>query len=158
MSPLHRRIRHLAWIALVLGVATIVAGELAGWGWARLVSAALVSAGGVTLGSLTGFRKPGRRRLQDWLRRRGMLLTWALAAGICLPAVVALVAVIAGAVSAPGDSRMTALALGGVAVALAFLAATLMVTLIALRSIHDAARATPSSVPSPETETEGERT
>lgn len=154
MSLLRRRITRLAWIALALGVGTIVAGELAGWGWARLVSAALASVGGIALGANLGLGQPGRQRLRSWLRRRAMLLSSLLAAVMVLPPIAALAAVAAGVISAPGGGRAITLALGGTALAVAMLAATLVVTLIALRSIHDAARATPSSSPNPGAERE----
>ncbi len=154
MTARRRHVTVLAWLAVVLGVGTIVAGELARWGWARLVSAALVSAGGIALGAELGLGEPGRQRLRSWLRRWAMLLSSVLAAIMVLPAVAALATVAAGAVSAPGQERAMATALGGAALALGMLAATLVVTLVALRSIRDAARATASSSPNPETERE----
>lgn len=147
MSTLRRHVTLLAWLAVILGVSIIVAGELAGWGWARLVSAAFISAGGIALGVTFGLRQPGKKWLRGWLARWSLPLLSILAAVMVLPAVAALAAVAAGAVSVSGNGRVIALALGGLALAVTMLAATLVVTLTALRSIHDAARATPSSSP-----------
>lgn len=135
MTLLWRRTTQLAWLAVILGAGIIVAGELAGWGWARLVSATLASAGGITLGVAAGLNQPGKERIRSRLTRWSLPLASILAAVMVLPALAALGLSTLGAAMQLAGGRAPALSLAGLALALTMLAATLAVTLFALRAI-----------------------
>ncbi len=138
LTTLWRHITAFAWLAIALGIATIVAGELAGWGGARLVAAALVSVGGLALGIASGIREPHRRRWRGWLARGGLALLWLLAALISLPAVLALGAAAIGSVLLVSEGAIDTISLVGLAVAAGMLAAMTAVTLVALRATRAA--------------------
>ncbi len=138
MTTLRRRTAQLAWIAVILGAGIIVAGELAGWSWARLVSAALASAGGITLGATFGLSQPGKERLRSRLARWSLPMASILAAVMVLPALAALGLSTLGAAMQLGDGRAPAMSLVGLALAMTMLAATLAVTVVALRAIREA--------------------
>ncbi len=138
LTTLWRHITEFGWLAIVLGIATIVAGELVGWGGARLVAAALVSAGGLALGISYGIREPGRRRVRGWLARYGRALVWLLAALITLPAALALGAAAIGSVVLVSHGSIDAMPLAGLAVAAGMLTAMTAVAFVALRATRAA--------------------
>lgn len=138
LTTLRRHIKELAWLVIVLGIATLVAGELAGWGGARLVAAALVSVGGLALGIAYGIRDPRQRRLRGWLARCGLALVWLLAALMALPAVLALGAAAIGSAVLASDGSIDAMSLIGLSVAAGMLAVMTAVTLVALHATRAA--------------------
>lgn len=123
--------------AVSLGIAVIVAGEIAGWGWARLLASVLVSAGGIAVGVLFGLTEPGRRRLGQVLEHRAALVIVLALLVVVVPVALALGVTVASAtVAVARDPGGTPVA--GLLLSLAMLLATLAVTVVSVRAVRDA--------------------
>ncbi len=123
--------------AVALGVALIIAGAIAGWGWTRLIGATLIVIGGGGLGIVIGLFEPRRQRLRAAWHARRRVIAVALGVILVLPVVLALGAGVIG-LFLRNDSGSTALASGGTVLALALLAATVASAIIALRATYRA--------------------
>ena len=121
-----------------VGIALIVLAELAGWGWARLIGAGLISLGGLGLGLVVGLQPPGRAAV-GWLRANRLPLGMAVAILCGLPAVAALLGALHGAGGRP-------LELLGVAIGLLLAAAAVFAVVMALRALRQAWGGQPEAV------------
>jgi drug/metabolite transporter (DMT)-like permease len=126
-----RRLIIGALAAVVAGVALIAGGQLAGADWTRIFGVILITVGGVGLGVILG---AGPRVWETVAPRLAALrrpLVLVLAAVFGLPVTVALLAGLPGAFGSEGHAALT---VAGSLILLAFVAATVVAVVIAIRA------------------------
>ena len=139
-----RRLTVATAASVVVGVLVIVVGNLAGWGWTRIIGATMISIGGLGFGIVIGLVEPRRERLHTVIARQRTTIAIAIAVILVLPVVAVLVAAVIGLFS--GDSRSTGAAsgaglrIGGTLVGLFLLVASVASTGIAVRATQRADR------------------
>ena len=129
--------RLLAGAVAVVGIALIVAGELAGWDWTRIFGAILISIGGGGVGVTLGLSRPTRRRVLAGLRSTGVPIAIGIGILLTLPAVVALVSALFGIGGDAGNVSSLLLIVGFI-IALVLVIATLVSLAIAFQAIRRA--------------------
>ncbi|MCA1666007.1 MAG: hypothetical protein LC793_01085 [Thermomicrobia bacterium] len=132
-----RRLIAASSAVVAVGIAVIVVGAIAGWGWTRVIGALLITVGGIALGTLIAFVEPRRQQLRAHLLAQRTTIAVIAAVLLVLPVVVALGASFIGLVVGSGN-RSGALLTAGALIGLFLLAATLFSTLVALRATQRA--------------------
>ncbi len=129
-------------VAMVVGVLVIVVGNLAGWGWTRIIGATLISIGGLGFGAVIAFVEPRRERLRAEITRQRTLIAIVAALVLVLPVAVVLVAAVVGLFL--NGSGGAGLRTGGTLVGLFLLIASVASTVIAVRATQRALPGVPA--------------
>jgi hypothetical protein len=123
---------------VAVGVLLIAIGEVAEWGWTRLIGAGLISIGSVLAGVLVGWSEPVRPRIADALRHWSRALVLVLAAIIVAPLLAGLLLGLGGMVTddASDDVLLLVVGIAIIVLMLAITAVTVWLALsLALRSL-----------------------
>lgn len=120
---------------IVIGVLAITVGNLAGWGWTRIIGATLISVGGLGVGALVALIDPRRERVRVAIARRRTTIALVAAVVLVLPVILVLVAALAGLFAGGGGAALRAV---GALIAVFLLAVSVASAVIAVRAIRRA--------------------
>ena len=152
-----RRLTAATVASVVVGVLVIVVGNLAGWGWTRIIGATMISIGGLGLGIVIALVEPRRERLHTVIARQRTTIAIAIAIILVLPVVAVLVAAVVGLFDGnlrnTGGASSVGLRIGGTLVGLFLLVASVASTGIAVRATRRADRNAAKRLPDNEAST-----
>jgi hypothetical protein len=134
-----RQAMAIAMVLAAVGIIVIVVGEIADWGWTRVIGATLISVGGVGIGVLTGLIPTRREAMLDWLRRWRTVVVVLAVVVLVLPILVALAAGVIGAFTGGGGTA--ALKVTGALISLLMFAAVAASAWIGVQATLRATRA-----------------
>jgi len=135
-TDLGRQVLAVAAVVTLAGIALIIAGVAAGWGWSRLPGAVLIVVGGLAGGAAIGLSKPVGGRI--WSRLTAWRVWIALFAALIIatPAVLAMASATFGPLAGGGDAKDTLLIIVGAVVGFVFMVGTLLAAYIAVDATH----------------------
>jgi hypothetical protein len=143
VATLRQNYRLVAAVMLVLGIVLIGVAEAPDMDWLRVFGAGFITLGAMGLGVYVGLNPPGQSAAADRVRAARIPIGLAVAAILFAPAVIALLAAVAGGLSddVPGGA---ALQFAGGLILVLLLAATLAAAAVAVIGIRrgDATRPT----------------
>jgi hypothetical protein len=128
--------------SVVLGIALVLISELGDIHELRIFGAALISGGGLGIGTATGLADPRKLRVPDWIKSWRAVLGIAAGWLAILPVLVVLVMSLAGVFGDGGDRDSLTLGLGALVIILMGLA-VLAAGLASLWRIYDASNDQP---------------
>ena len=128
--------------SVVLGIILVIVSELGDIHELRIFGAALISGGGLGIGTATGLADPRKLRVPDWMRSWRAVLGIAAGWLAILPVLIVLAMALAGVFGDGGDRNSLTLVLGALIIILMGIA-VLVSGLASLWRIYDASNDRP---------------
>ena len=143
LRPLFTNMLPISIASVVVGIILVLIAELGNVHELRIFGAALISGGGLGIGTETGLADPRKLRVPEWVRDWRAVLGIAAGWLAILPVLIVLGMALAGVFGDGGDRNAATLALGTLIILLMG-AAVLVAGLASLWRIYDASNDAPS--------------